>query len=89
MKKMKERKSWFTLQQGRFFSYLGDPWSRGLSMAMEFSPNMGAGSKQFECNLCTFSGHFDARNGFWCKLNLLENMLNARFLCTIVLVCEN
>ena len=26
---------------------------------------------------------------FWCRLNLLENMLNARFLCTIVLVCEN
>ena len=47
----KERKSWSTLQQGRFFSYLGDPWSRGLSMAMEFSPNMGAGSKQFECKL--------------------------------------
>ena len=41
----KERKSWSTLKQGRFFSYLGDPWSRGLSMAMEFSPNMGAGSK--------------------------------------------
>ena len=41
----KEMKSWSTLQQGRFFSYLGDPWSRGLSMAMEFSPNMGAGSK--------------------------------------------
>ena len=33
-------------------------------MAMEFSPNMGAGSKQLECKLCTFSGHFDARNGF-------------------------
>ena len=43
----KERKSWSTLQQGRFFSYLEDPWSRGLSMAMEFSPNMGADSKQF------------------------------------------
>ena len=22
------------------------------------------GSKQFECKLCTFSRHFDARNGF-------------------------
>ena len=33
-------------------------------MAMELSPNMGAGSKQFECKLCTFSGHFAARNGF-------------------------
>ena len=54
----KERKSWSTLQQGRFFSYLGDPLSRGLSMAMEFSPNMGAGSKQFECKLCTFSRAF-------------------------------
>ena len=26
---------------------------------------------------------------FWCRLNLLENMSNAGFLCTIVLVCEN
>ena len=26
---------------------------------------------------------------FWCRLNLLENMLNAGFLFTIVLVCEN
>ena len=56
----KEKKSWSTLQQGRLFSYLGDRWSWGLSMAMEFSPNMGVGSKQFECNLCTFSGHFGA-----------------------------
>ena len=58
-------------------------------MAMEFNPNMGTGSKQLENKLCTFSGHFYARNGFWCRLNLLENMLNAGFLCTIVLVCEN
>ena len=55
-----EKKSWCTLKQGRFFSYLGVPWSWGLSMAMEFSPNMGASSKHFECNLCTFSGHFGA-----------------------------
>ena len=60
----KEMRSWSTLQQGRFFSYLGDPWSRGFSMAMEFSPNMGAGSKQFECKMFTFFGHFDARNEF-------------------------
>ena len=33
-------------------------------MAMEFSPNMEVGSKQFECILCTFSGHFDTRNEF-------------------------
>ena len=33
-------------------------------MAMEFSPNVEAASKQFECKLCKFSGHFDARNEF-------------------------
>ena len=33
-------------------------------MAMDLSPNMGAGSKQFECKLCTFSGHFNAINVF-------------------------
>ena len=55
--KGKERKTWSILQQGRFFSYLGDPWSRGFSMAMEFSPNMEDDSKQFECKPCTFFGH--------------------------------
>ena len=47
------------------------------------------GSKQFECKMCTLSGNFDARNIFWYRLNLLENILDAGFLCTIVLVCEN
>ena len=62
--KKEEKEEVASTLRGRFFSYLGDPWSRGLSMAMEFSPNMGVESKQFECKLCTFSGHFDARNGF-------------------------
>ena len=29
------------------------------------------------------------KRDFWCRLNLLENMLNVGFLFTIVLVCEN
>ena len=29
------------------------------------------------------------KTDFWCRLNLLQNMLNAGFWYTIVLVCEN
>ena len=53
-------------------------------MGMELSPNMGANLKQFECKLCTFFVHFDARKGFF-VLNLLENIMDAGFfLCTTV-----
>ena len=49
-KEKKGRRSWYTLQQGRFFSYLGHSLPRGHSMAMELSPNLGAGSAQFGTN---------------------------------------
>ena len=52
----KEKKSWSTLKQGRFFSYFGVPWSWGLSMAMEFSPNMGAGSNTLNAICVHFLG---------------------------------
>ena len=32
------------------------------------SPNMEAGSKKFECKLCKFFGHFDAKNGFFVQV---------------------
>ena len=47
------------------------------------------GSKQFECKLCTFSRHFDARNGFLMQVKPVGKYVDAGFLCTIVLVCEN
>ena len=40
-------------------------------------------------NCVHFLGILMQETDFWCRLNLLENMLNAGFLCTIVLVCEN
>ena len=40
-------------------------------------------------NCVHFLGILMLETDFWCRLNLLENMLNAAFLCTIVLVCEN
>ena len=40
-------------------------------------------------NCVHFLGILMLETDFWCRLNLLENMLNAEFLCTIVLVCEN
>ena len=59
-------------------------------MAMEFSPNMGAGSKQFECKLCTFSRHFDARNGFLVQVKPAGKYVECWIVVfLIVLVCEN
>ena len=36
-------------------------------MAMELSPNMGAGSKQFGTNYGVFSGLLDAKNCNFCE----------------------
>ena len=40
-------------------------------------------------NYVHFLGIFMSETDFWCRLNMLENMLNAGFLYAIVLVCEN
>ena len=40
-------------------------------------------------NCVHFLGILMQETNFWCRLNLLENMLNARLLRTIVLVCES
>ena len=39
-------------------------------------------------NCVHFMGIVMAETDFWCRLNLLENMLNAGVLFTILLVCE-
>ena len=50
-------------------------------MAMELSPNIGAGSKQFGTNCSAFMGISWFRKWqFWCKLNLLE-------FCVILVFC--
>ena len=41
-----------------------------------------------DANCVHFLGILMLETDFWCRLNLLENMLNAGFLCTIVLVCN-
>ena len=48
-------------------------------MAMEFSPNMGAGSKLFKYKLCTFYGHFDARNGFFVQVKPIGKYVECWF----------
>ena len=58
----KERRSWYTLQQGRFFSYLGPSLPRDHSMAIELSPNLGAGSAQFGTNCGRVFRAFYSRN---------------------------
>ena len=40
-------------------------------------------------NCVHFLGILMPETDFWCRLNLLENMLNTGFLCIVVLVCEN
>ena len=40
-------------------------------------------------NCVHFMGIVMPETDFWCRLNLLENMLNVGFLFTILLVCEN
>ena len=61
-RKMKKMKRLPTLQLGRFLLLFGIPLSRGHSMAMEISPNIGASSKQFETNCGAFLGTFGSRN---------------------------
>ena len=45
--------------------------------------------KNLNANCVHFLGILMPETDFWCRINLLENMLNAGFLFTIVLVCEN
>ena len=47
------------------------------------------GQNSLNANCVHFLGILMLETDFLCRLNLLKNMLNAGFLCTIVLVCEN
>ena len=82
-------KSWSTLQQGRFFSYLGDLGLGAFQWSCSLVPTWGLTQNSLNANCVHFLGILMPETNFWCMLNLLENMLNAGFLCTIVLVCEN
>ena len=60
-------------------------------MAMELSPNMGAGLKKnsLNANYVHFLGILMLEMDFWCRLNLLENTMDVGFLCTTVYCLEN
>ena len=51
-------------------------------------PTWGMTQNSLNANRVHFLGILMLETNFWCRLNLLENMLNDGFLCTIVLVCE-
>ena len=68
--------TWETLGLGPFQW----PWS--------LVSTWGLAQKSLNANYVHFLCILMQETDFWCRLNLLENMLNAGFLCTIVLVCE-